>query len=104
MREQVERLEDDVDLTPHRIRVDARRRDVETVHHDPTFVERLQQVDAAQERRLPGAAGADQTDHVVIGDLEVDPAQHLELAEPLVHAVDPDCNAHTIAPACRFSR
>ena len=53
---------------------------------------------------FPEPGGADQADDLVVGDLEVDPAQDLELAEPLVHAVDPDGLAHTIAPACRFSR
>ena len=51
---------------------------------DPAGVDRLEQVDAAQQRRLAGAGRADQADDLVLGELEVDPAQHLELAEGLV--------------------
>ena len=51
-------------------------------------VDRLEQVDAAQERRLARAGRADQADDLVLGEREVDPAQHLELAERLVQALE----------------
>ena len=54
---------------------------------DPARVDRLEQVDAAQERRLPRAGGADQADDLVLGDVEVDPAQHLVLAERLAQTL-----------------
>ena len=56
---------------------------------DAARVDRLEQVDAAQERRLAGARGADQADDLVLADREVDAAQHLVLAERLVQALDP---------------
>ena len=56
--------------------------------HDPARVDRLEQVDAAQQRRLAGAGRADQADDLVLGDREVDPAQHLVLAERLAQALD----------------
>ena len=47
----------------------------------------LEQVDAAQERGLARAAGADDRDHLAFLDLEVDPFQHLGRAEALVDVV-----------------
>ena len=68
---------------------------------DPAGLDRLEQVDAAQERRLAGARRADQADDLVLGDVEVDPAQHLELAEGLVQrprcAAPRRCPAHAVA-------
>ena len=57
-------------------------------------VDRLEQVDAAQQRRLAGAGRADQADDLVLGDREVDPAQHLDLAERLVDVLEPKRVAH----------
>ena len=102
MREEVVRLEDDPDpaaliaftSTPA-------RGDLVAADDDPAGVDRLEQVDAAEERRLAGAGGADQADDLVLGDVEVDPAQHLELPERLADAVDLD---HTRLPACRRRR
>ena len=91
MREQVERLEDDPDPAPDR---DPRRRpaigDVLAVEEDPAGVDRLEQVDAAQQRRLAGARRADQADDLVRGDFQVDPAQDRDLVERLVEALDAD--------------
>src|SRR4029077_11238306 len=67
----------------------------------------LEQIDAAQERRLAGARRTDQADDLVLADIEVDPPQHLELAEGLVEALDQKRTAggraHTNLPAwCRL--
>ena len=70
------------------VHVDARGGDLLAAHDDPSGVDRLEQVHAAQERRLPRARSADEADDLVLGELEVDPAQHLELAERLVHALE----------------
>ena len=56
-----------------------RRGDLLAVDDDPARVDRLDQVDAAQQRRLARARRADQADDLVLGDGEVDAAQHLEL-------------------------
>ena len=51
---------------------------------DAPGIRRLQQVDAAQERALARAAGADHGDHVADMRGQRHAFQHLELAEPLV--------------------
>ncbi len=76
--------------------------DLLAVHDDPSAVDRLEQVHATQERRLPGARRADEADDLVLGQREVDPAQHLELPEGLVDALEDECGrlrAHGIPPA-----
>ena len=50
---------------------------------DPTFLELLQRVDAADQRRLcPNRRAADH-DALALGDIEVDVAQHVKIAVPL---------------------
>ena len=72
VREQVVRLEDHADPAAHAVGVDPRVGDVLAVEPDRAVVDRLQQVDAAQQRRLARAGRADQRDHLVLGDVEVD--------------------------------
>ena len=55
VREQVERLEDDADPAPDAVDVDARRGDVLAADLDPAGVDRLEQVDAAEQRGLAAA-------------------------------------------------
>ena len=93
VREEVERLEDDPDPAADPVDVDAARGDLLAVDDDPAGVDRLEQVDAAQQRRLARAGGADQADDLVLGDVEVDPAQHLELAERLAQPFDHDARS-----------
>ena len=50
----------------------------------------LDAVDAAQQRRLAAAGRAADDDALAAHDLEVDVAQHVEAAEPLVQADDLD--------------
>ena len=97
---------------PQRVDVDVAGGDLDAADPDPAGLDRLEQVDAAQERRLARARRADQADDLVLGDVEVDPAQHLELAEGLVQALDARArgagfsrsgSAHTSLPAwCCF--
>ena len=68
MREQVERLEHDADPPPDRVDVDAAGGDLLAVDDDPAGVDRLEQVDAAQERRLAAPRRADEADDLVLGD------------------------------------
>src|SRR4029077_18839628 len=51
---------------------------------------RLEQVDAAQEGALAGAAGAEDAHDFAFGDVEVDAFQHLELGEALVDPLQLD--------------
>ncbi len=55
------------------------------VEADLAAFDGLQLVDAAQQRRLAAAGGADQADHLVQVDIEIDAAQHRVRAERLVH-------------------
>ena len=90
MREEVERLEHDPDPPPDLVRVDIGQGDVRSVDQDPAGVDRLEQVDAAEQGRLAAARSADQADDLVLADRQVDPAQDLELVEALVEPLDPD--------------
>ena len=57
-----------------------------TVWPSTTIVPRvdvLEQVEAAEQRRLARAGRADQADDVVLGDVEVDAVQDFEVAEAL---------------------
>ena len=56
--------------------------------HDPSRVDRLEEVDAAKERRLARAGRADEAHDLVLGERQVDAAEHLELAEGLVDALE----------------
>ena len=80
VREQVERLEHDADPPADGVEVRARRRDLLAAQEDPAGVDLLERVDAAQHRRLPGPRRTDQADHLVRRHVEVDPAEHLEIA------------------------
>jgi hypothetical protein len=122
VREQVEGLEHDADPPPDPIHVDARRRDLLPVDEDPARVDRLQEVDAPQERGLPRARRPDQADHLVLADLEVDAPEHLERAEGLPHPLQAERDgvaapartagpgasaprgAHSAVPVCRWAR
>jgi hypothetical protein len=91
VREQVERLEHDPDPLADAVDVDARRGDLGAADDDPSGIDGLEQVDAAEQRGLAGARGADEADHLVLGHHEVDAAQDLEVAERLVKPFDPQC-------------
>ena len=65
VREQVVGLEDHPDPAADRARVDARVGDLLALERDDAVVDVLEQVQAAQQRRLARAGRADQADHVV---------------------------------------
>ena len=54
---------------------------------DLACVGNLQQVDAAEQRALAGAAGAQDGDHIVLVGGQRDALQHLQVAEALVEVV-----------------
>ena len=90
-------------LASHAVHVDAPHGDVLAAEGDSARVDRLEQVHAAQEGRLPRSGRPDQADDVVLGEREVDPTQHLELAERLVHVLDAERLARhaSLPPCCR---
>src|SRR5262249_40139940 len=73
--------------------------DLTTAHDNPPGLDRLQQVDAAEQGRLAGAGRADQAYDLVLLEREVDSLQHLELPEGLVYRLDLE-RAHASLPAC----
>ena len=86
MREEVELLEDDPDPLADEVELPALLAgarsgpfaDVAALEEDLAFLGRLEQVDAAQQRALAGAARAEDADDFAFGDVEVDRPQHLE--------------------------
>ena len=106
MREQVEGLEDDPDPAPDAIDVHAGSRDLVPAQHDPSRVDRLEQVDAAEQGRLAGARRPDQAHDLVLVEPEIDPTQNFELAEGLVEPFDEERRlGHAATPAtCRRRR
>ena len=85
---QVEGLEHDPHLPPNTVDVHPPPGDLLVLQHDPAAVDRLEQVHAPQERRLAGPGRPDEADHLVLADVEVDAAEHLEPAEGLVQVLD----------------
>src|SRR6185437_1619604 len=68
-------------------------------------VDRLEAVDAAQQRRLAGAGGPDQADDLVRVDRQRDALQHLVRAVALADVVNFDQRAHIVrTPVRRASR
>ena len=63
---------------------------VDAVDDDVALLVLLEAVDAADQRRLAGARGAGDDDALAAHDAQVDVAQHVEIAVPLVHADDVD--------------
>ena len=78
MREEVELLEDHSDLGPHVVEVGLDLGEFVAVDRDETLGRHFQQVDAAQHRRLAGAAGAHDDDHLALGDFEVEVAHGVD--------------------------
>ena len=90
VREQVERLEDHPDLAADGGDVADVVRQLDAVDEDLAALVLLQAVDRPDERRLAGAGRAEDDDHLARPDGQVDAAQDVELAEPLVHVARDD--------------
>ena len=104
VREEVERLEHDADPPPDAIDVHVGSRDVVAFDDDAPGVDRLDQVDAAQQRGLAGARRADEADDLVLIDRQVQATQDLEVAERLLEADDLQRRRHWAAPDMRDLR
>ena len=59
-----------------------------TVDVDAALLIGLEEVDAAQQGRLAGAARPDHADDLARRDIEIDTPQNVQIAEKLVHAGD----------------
>ena len=95
VREQVERLEDDADSPARRVDVDARGRDLLALDRDCACVDRLEQVDTPQKRRLARPAGADQADDLVRVDGQIDPLSAPRGRRRTCGVLDVDALRHT---------
>ena len=73
------------------------------VEADLAGIEFLEQVDAAEKRRLARAAGADDRHHVGRQDVEVDAAQDRVRAEALGQAPDGEDRRPRVAPSAAGS-
>jgi hypothetical protein len=94
VRVEVELLEDHADLRPEARQVQAWFVDVPSVDDEPAGLDRLQAVDAPDQRALAGAAGAAHHGYLAPGHLEVDVDQHVVGAEPLVDLFESDHGGH----------
>ena len=83
VREQVVRLEHHADPLPDLVRIDPRVGDVLAVQPDRAVVDLGEQVDAAQQRRLARAGGADQRHHLVFVHVQAQVVEHHRGAEDL---------------------
>ena len=100
VREEVEMLEDHAHLPAQLVDVDLFLRDIDAVEQDRSARRRLQQVQAAQERALAGAGGADGRDDIALPDIDGDAVQRADgvlfeiLAEILHGDDDIICGRH----------
>ena len=90
MRKQVELLKHHADLAADLVDLLEILGQFHAVDDDPAALPVLDTVDASKQRRLAAARGAADDDALASHDLEVDTAQHVEAAEPLVQADDLD--------------
>src|SRR5215217_4202814 len=98
MREQVERLEDHADLAAYRVDVDIRVGHLHPTDEDLPRGGLLQAVDAAQQGRLAGPGGADDTDDLAEVQAQVDASEDLQAAEVLVEVMHLDGRAVGTGP------
>src|SRR5918999_3964178 len=102
VREEVELLEHHADPPPDGVDIDVGIRDLDAADEDLPRRRLLEQVDAAQQRRLAGPGPADDAHDLAGLDPEVDAPEHLEVPERLVELADLDRRGHR-ASACRAS-
>src|SRR3954466_7370934 len=90
MRKQVKTLEHHADLAADFVHPSQVRTQFDALDDDLAFLELLQRVDAADQRRLARARGATDHDALALGDVEVDVAQYVKMAVPFVERADAD--------------
>ena len=84
MRKQVKALEHHADFAPDFVDPPQVRAEFDALDDDLAFLEFLQRVDAADQRRFAGARRTADHDALALGDIEVDVAQHVKVAVPFV--------------------
>ena len=90
MREQIELLEHHADVAAHRDDLLGVVVKLDAVDDDAARLPVLQMVDAAQQRRLAAAGRPADDDALAARHFQIDVAQHVEFAEPLVQGDDLD--------------
>jgi hypothetical protein len=90
VREQVEVLEHHADFAAHFIDLLQIVGELHAIDDDVALLVFFQPVDAADHRRLAGARRPGDDDALAAHDLEVDVAQHVEIAVPLLNVYDID--------------
>jgi hypothetical protein len=90
VREEVELLEDDPDALAHRREVRPLAADLLALEEDAAGVDRLQQVDAAEQRALAAPARADDDEDVTGVDAQVDAVEDDVVPEALDDAFQAD--------------
>ncbi len=93
MREQVEVLEHHADVAAHLVDLLDVVGQLDAVDHDAALLVLLEPVDAADHGRFAGARRPADHDALALGDPQVDVAQHVEIAVPLVDADQLDRDA-----------
>jgi hypothetical protein len=101
MREQVELLEHHADVAPDRVDRLHVVGELDAVDDQVPALVFLEAVDAADQGRLARARGAADHDALAARDVELDVAQHVELAVPLVDAVESDDRCFSRHGHCR---
>ena len=101
VREQVERLEHDADAPTSVVGVELGVRDVHAVEKDLAVVDRLEEVDAAEEGRLARTRGPDHRQDFVGGEGEADIGEDGQVAELLPDPANLQKGAHVEVPVVR---
>ena len=95
MRKQIEMLEHHADFAAHFVDLLEVVGQLDAVDDDAALLMLLQPVDAADHGRFAGAGRPADHDALAAHHLEIDVAQHVEIAVPLVHADDLDRDRHS---------
>jgi hypothetical protein len=90
VRKQVELLKHHADLAAHLVDLLEILGQLHAIDDDAAALPVLDAVDAAKQRRFAAARRSANDDALAAHDLEIDIAQHVELAEPLVQTADLD--------------
>src|SRR6202045_4514925 len=90
MGKQIETLEHHADFAPYLVHAPQIRTQFDAVDDDLAFLKLLERVDAADQRRFARARRAADHDALAFSDIEVDVAQYVKIAVPLVEAPDVD--------------
>src|SRR5215831_2393713 len=89
MGEQLKILEHHADVTPRLEGLPSEARDVLSVELDGAGVDVLEQVEAAQQRRLARARRTDHDHGLALFNVERDVLQHVQVAEGLIEVTNP---------------